>query len=285
MRLVGKLTNVRDAERFSRFLESEGIRTRVDDDDGEVLVWVIEEDHVDRARAAFREFCDAPTSERFQVRRPPEPRHVEPPPQRSAPAARRSVRGRRIDGARMLTRLLVIHIAAFVAQNAFPDFFYRFLVLRGTDVLQRGRLWQLLTYGFVHSSESLWHIGMNLFGLWMFGRLVAPMLGGRRFLVFYLSAIVCAGLVQAFVQPESTVLGASGGVTAVVLLCATLFPRLQVLLFFAIPMDLWMFALLFVLLDAYGLYSGAGRVAYAAHLGGAAFGLAYRFLFLRDGRT
>ncbi len=281
MRLVGRLTNARDAERFARFLESEGVRTRVDEDDGEVLVWVIDEDDVERARAAFREFCEAPTADRFRVRKPPEPRRVEAPPARPA---RRAVRGRGIDGARMLTRLLVFHIAAFVAQNAFPGFFLRNLVLRGTDVLQRGQVWRLLTYGFVHSPHSLWHIGMNLFGLWMFGRLVAPVLGGRRFLVFYLSAIVCAGAVQMFVSPEATILGASGGVTAVVLLCATLYPRLQVLMFFAIPMDMWAFAVVFVTFDAVGAYSGEGNVAYAAHLGGAAFGVAYRVLFLRGRR-
>jgi membrane associated rhomboid family serine protease len=30
--------------------------------------------------------------------------------------------------------------------------------------------WQLVTYGFLHSTDYLGHIFFNMFGLWMFGR-------------------------------------------------------------------------------------------------------------------
>ncbi|RMG33435.1 MAG: rhomboid family intramembrane serine protease [Planctomycetota bacterium] len=284
MRLVGKLTNARDAERFSQYLEAQGIRTRIERDDGEVLVWVLDEDQVARAREAFQDFCASPTAERFRVagvRLPARERTERPAIRRRRPPTR-ALQDHVAGGAAMLTRLLVIHVAAFIAQNAAPGFFEEQLQLVGRRVLHEGEFWRLFTYGFLHDTRTLAHIGWNMFGLWMFGRGVAPILGARRFLAFYLGGIAAAGVVQMCWDMDTPVMGASGGVTAVVMLCATLYPTEKVLLFFVIPLDMWLFACLFVLADAWGLIKGSSRpIAYAAHLGGAAFGLAYWFLFLR----
>jgi hypothetical protein len=53
------------------------------------------------------------------------------------------------------------------------------------------------------------------------------------------------------------------------------FPHRMVLFFFVIPMPMWVAALIIVGMDAFGAVNRSGNVAYAAHLGGAAFGWMY----------
>ena len=59
-------------------------------------------------------------------------------------------------------------------------------------------LLQPLTYMFMHGGFS--HLLCNMFALWMFGRVLEQMWGGKRFLLFYLVCGIGAGLVQEAVQ-------------------------------------------------------------------------------------
>ena len=82
--------------------------------------------------------------------------------------------------------------------------------------------WQLVTYGFLHSTDYFGHIFFNMFGLWMFGRDLERLWGPQRFLVFYLVCVVGAGLVQLLVAAIQgglyPTVGASGGVFGLLLL-------------------------------------------------------------------
>jgi len=156
------------------------------------------------------------------------------------------------------------------------------------DLLQRPWLfYQLLTYGFLHAPFDLWHILMNMLGLWFLGREVESLYGRREFLWLYLSAIVFAGLVWVAAEnvagqasPFQGMLGASGGVVAVVLLFILNFPRRTLMLFpIPIPIPAWVVG---VGILAYNLFGAAGgnqdsNVAFIAHLGGAL----YAFIFFR----
>lgn len=59
---------------------------------------------------------------------------------------------------------------------------------------------QLVTYMFLHDSSSLQggitHLFFNMFSLWMFGTMLERVLGSKRYLFYYLSCGVGAGLVQ-----------------------------------------------------------------------------------------
>lgn len=157
------------------------------------------------------------------------------------------------------------------------------------DVIPGLELWRLVTYGFCHG--GLGHLVFNMFVLWMFGRLVEPIHGSREFLAFFLAGVVLSGaahlLFQAVTGTPAGVIGASGGVMAVVFLTAMHFPRSQVLLFFVFPMELRWLAVLYAVVDVMGLVGGGGGVAHAAHLAGAAFGVGYKHFgwrLLRPGR-
>lgn len=55
---------------------------------------------------------------------------------------------------------------------------------------------QLVTYMFMHSTSSLTHILFNMFSLWMFGVVLERTLGSARFLFYYISCGIGAGLIQ-----------------------------------------------------------------------------------------
>lgn len=55
---------------------------------------------------------------------------------------------------------------------------------------------QLVTYMFMHSTGNVAHIFFNMFSLWMFGVVLERTFGSARFLFFYMSCGIGAGLVQ-----------------------------------------------------------------------------------------
>lgn len=140
------------------------------------------------------------------------------------------------------------------------------------------QVWRLLSYGFCHGSAE--HLAFNMFALWIFGRLIEPIYGSREFLAFYLTGVVISGLCHVLLQwaenSQAGVIGASGGVMSVVFLTAMCYPRMTVLLFFVLPVQMRWLAVLYAVVDVWGLANAGSDVAHAAHLGGAAFGVLYR---------
>lgn len=140
------------------------------------------------------------------------------------------------------------------------------------------RPWQLLTYGFLHDLSSLYHIGFNMLGLWMFGRHIEPMMGAQRFTIYYLTCVVGAGLIQLLVAGVQGgiyyTVGASGGLMGILLAYAMAFPNQTIMLIFPpIPMKAKYFVILFALASVYlGISGRAAGVAHFAHLGGMLFG-------------
>lgn len=59
---------------------------------------------------------------------------------------------------------------------------------------------QLVTYMFMHDSRGIAHIFFNMFSLYMFGRLLEQVLGGKRFLFYYISTGLGAAIVQLIVM-------------------------------------------------------------------------------------
>lgn len=180
--------------------------------------------------------------------------------------------------------LLIANIAVFVLQLMtinMPGFGATGWFSLHINDIKHFEFWRLLTYGFCHSPQNLMHILFNMYFLWMFGRLLEPIYGSREFLAFYLSAIVISGLCFVGVhaaQPDSAmVIGASGGVMAVVMLAAMHFPRMTIYVMFVIPMEFRWLALLYVIVDLSGFMQGDTGVAHVAHLGGAAFGISYKY--------
>lgn len=87
----------------------------------------------------------------------------------------------------------------WLVEFIFPGFAERTLLPRlglhyiGSDLFNPA---QLFTYMFLHDPSGITHIFFNMFSLWMFGRILERVWGGKRYLLFYL---VC-GVGAAFAQ-------------------------------------------------------------------------------------
>lgn len=155
--------------------------------------------------------------------------------------------------------------------------------------LLHGRVWTLLTAAFSHM--DILHLALNMMVLWGFGGLLERLLGRARFTALYLTAAVFSSVSHCVVstllmsQPSKAALGASGALSAVVLVYALLFPRHRILLFGVIPLPALTAALLFVGLDLWGLVAqargGGLPIGHGAHLGGALIGFVWWALDLR----
>lgn len=130
-----------------------------------------------------------------------------------------------------------------------------------------------LTYQFLHGGWL--HLGINMVSLAAFGAPVERLLGARRFIAFYLSAGIVAGLAHVAFYPDSVdpVVGASGAVSAVfgaVLIMMRHIGSLPSLLPVA---GIWIGLNVF-----FGIFGGTPGaegepVAWVAHIGGFVFGL------------
>jgi membrane associated rhomboid family serine protease len=179
----------------------------------------------------------------------------------------------------MVTNLIILNVVVYVVQLLSHNWLTDAWILDKGWYYQPWQAYRILTYGFLHSPQDLWHILLNMFALWLFGRDVEYRYGRREFLIFYLVAIVVAGLVWTVAeipsQVPSAVLGASGGIAAVVILFAMNFPHRTILFMFFIPMPMWVAAVIMVAMDAFGAMDRSGTIACTAHLGGAMFGFLY----------
>jgi membrane associated rhomboid family serine protease len=157
--------------------------------------------------------------------------------------------------------------------------FTSLLWLNGEAVVH-GQIWRLLTYAFIHAPGMWEHIVFNMLFLWWFGSDVEDIYGPREFLAIYLLSAVLGGL--AFVLAWAAgvggqfCLGASGAVTAVMVLCALHYPTRVILLFFILPVPIWLFVGFQVLQDTFIFLSQQQTgTAVTVHLAGALFAFVY----------
>jgi membrane associated rhomboid family serine protease len=183
-------------------------------------------------------------------------------------------------GGSMVTTLIVINVAIFVADMFADRQLSYYLALHGGLFRTQWQAWQLLTYGFAHDPSNVMHILLNMFALWLFGRDVETIYGPAEFLRIYLTTIVVAGLVwlatDGFWAPEASVmLGASGAVMGIMMIYVMHYPKRTFLLNFFIPVPAWLLMAIYVVFDVMGAVSQKDNVAHMAHLAGVAYGFFY----------
>lgn len=156
-------------------------------------------------------------------------------------------------------------------------------------------VWGLLTYGFMHA--DVWHLALNMLGLWICGREVEIIYGSRRFCELYFSLLLLSGLAwvgsETYVlnSPQSVAVGASGAVSGVMLVYVLHYPLKTFLMFGVAPVAAWVMATIWLATDLANYYFSYWQargvefrgvrvepIAFSAHLAGALFGYVfYRF--------
>jgi membrane associated rhomboid family serine protease len=154
------------------------------------------------------------------------------------------------------------------------------LLLMPAAVVRQGFIWQLFTYLFLHSLNSLWHIVFNMLALWMFGTPIEETWGTRRFLQYYFVCGIGAGICvvlanMAFGNPYQRVLGASGAIYGLLLAYGMLFPNQTVLFSFLFPIKAKYMVMIFGAIAFFSSFNTGSPVSNLAHLGGMLFGFVY----------
>ena len=189
--------------------------------------------------------------------------------------------------------LLITYAVVFVAEilvspspqrlipgNAFCNEYFAL----SKEGIERGFVWQLLTYQFMHA--GLLHLFFNGWAIYAFGRELETLLGGKKYLALFFSSGIVGGVFQvltALLWPQlfgGSVVGASACAFGLVAAFALMFPEreLMILIFFVIPVRLRAKTLLIISAVLAGggvVFSESilgGNVANAAHLGGMAMG-------------
>ncbi len=207
----------------------------------------------------------------------------------------------------MTKNLLIVNFLAFIATWV--------LQLRGIDLTSllglhffmasNFHFYQFFTYMFLHG--GLTHIFFNMFALWMFGSVIERVWGPKKFLFYYITCGVGAGIVQEIVQYADytiqgiaayqyvsaggvqmttdayinlwTTIGASGAVYAILLAFGMIFPNERLFIIpFPFPIKAKWLVVGYIGIELFSAMSGPGDgVAHMAHLGGMLFG----FLLIR----
>ena len=145
--------------------------------------------------------------------------------------------------------------------------------------------YQIATHMFAHSSYGaggsieFFHILVNMFMLYMFGRILENVWGAKRFLFFYLACGIGAAVahlgMQYFMGGGAPAVGASGAVMGVFVAFAYLFPNTEMMIIpIPIPIKAKWLAIAYIAFDMFGGFGkiAGDNIAHFAHLGGAITG-------------
>jgi len=172
--------------------------------------------------------------------------------------------------------LVLANVAVFVLQWILPGLLERAFGLIPIKIIGGFQIWRLFTYMFLHG--GFFHILMNMFVLWMFGKELESSWGTREFLKFYFICGVGAGLFNTLFEPFSPIpiIGASGSIYGILVAFAMVFPDSIIYLYAIIPMKAKHFVILIGVMEFLASFHGSASViARFAHLGGMATGYFY----------
>lgn len=189
-------------------------------------------------------------------------------------------------------KLIAVNVLVFIVNALLP-----FLFQLGTNSIVQwfelpkdffefiSQPWSIVTYSFFHA--GIWHLFWNMIMLYFSGRIFLNLYGSGKFINVYFLGVIMGGLLfllsynifPAFAGFNAALIGASAGVTAVLIFICAYIPN-QVVRIFFFNVKLWYIGAFFILVDLIQIPAGnsGGRIA---HLGGAILGYVYARQLLR----
>lgn len=170
----------------------------------------------------------------------------------------------------LLTFLLQLSSNILMQWFELPKDFFDFLL----------QPWSIITYSFFHAGFG--HIFWNMVMLYFASRIFLNLFGPKRFINVYFLGVILGGLLflfsynifPAFLGINTSLIGASAGVTAVLIFVCTYIPNQEVRIIF-FNVKLWYIGVFFVLVDLIQIPTGGNAGGHLSHLGGALLGYIY----------
>jgi membrane associated rhomboid family serine protease len=183
-------------------------------------------------------------------------------------------------------KLITVNVAVFILNALLP-----FLLGLGRNAISQWfelpvdlmayitQPWSIITYSFFHA--DIWHLFWNMLLLYFSARIFLNLFSTRKLINVYFLGVILGGLLfvlsynvfPVFMGANTSIIGASAGVTALLIFICAYIPN-QVVRVFFFNVKLWYIGAFFVLLDLIQIpASNAG--GHLAHLGGALLGYVY----------
>jgi membrane associated rhomboid family serine protease len=184
---------------------------------------------------------------------------------------------------RLITKILIgLNVVLFIAAQVGGDRVVNELVLFGQasthafgppEGVAQGQWYRLLTSMFLH--QQIWHIAMNMLGLWFLGPPLEAALGRVRYTALYLlSGLGGGALTYLIASPSQASLGASGAIFGLFGAMAVLLRRLR---YDMRPV------LILLAINLVFTFTWSG-IAWQAHVGGLVTGLLIAFAMVHAPR-
>lgn len=184
-------------------------------------------------------------------------------------------------------KLIAINVFAYIINGLIPFLFG----MHPDSILQWFELpkdffdflsqpWSIVSYSFFHG--GIWHLFWNMVMLYFSARIFLNLFGPGKFINVYFLGVILGGLLfllsynvfPALLGVKTALIGASAGVTAVLIFICAYIPNQEVRLFF-FNLKLWYIGAFFVLVDLIQIPSSGNAGGHLAHLGGAILGYVY----------
>ncbi|HVF72832.1 MAG TPA: rhomboid family intramembrane serine protease [Chthoniobacterales bacterium] len=131
------------------------------------------------------------------------------------------------------TLLVAVHaFAAIVACFLGGTYILGNLAFDSARVLQRGEVWQVVSYAFVHSPSNLLWFAVEMYMLYAFGREVERFVGRRAFIVLYASLLIAPTLLLTLwgMFQRTGIAGSPALHFAIFIAFAAMYPNVELLL-------------------------------------------------------
>ena len=140
--------------------------------------------------------------------------------------------------------------------------------------------WSIISYGFLHA--DFLHLLFNMITLYFIGNLFIQYFTEKQALTFYILGTLFGGLLYVMSQnyfplfegKNTTLVGASAGISAIFIGIATYMPNYQIKIRFIGFVKFWHLAVIWLAFDFIGLI-GTNAGGSFSHLGGSLFGYLY----------
>ena len=176
--------------------------------------------------------------------------------------------------ARTVKIIIIINIVVFILIHVFPTGIIHLLGFTPRELIFKFKIWQILTYTFVHI--NLWHLIIEMLMLYFFASQVENSWGRREFLLYYFICSLASAvpfLIFHF-NTFSPLIGTGGVIFGILVAYSLMYPDDVILLFFIFPMRMRQAILVFAGIELLTIISSSDIYS-LTHLGGGIGGYLY----------